>query len=304
MHLLPRGPDILDRMETVEANLDETGVVLIRNATIDIAQFARISAAIGEDFFVYQGGANAGRVAVDDTGTIFLATGQDHGYAIPVHTEMYYLATRPELLFFYCEQPAVMGGETLLCDGPSLYSELPAAIQARFVESHIAYIRQLASGVWQRLYRTDSPLDVREICAEQAVRCRYDPATDSVTTRFACPAMVETPRGLSFSNNFLPFAARELNANHPLTSYVRFVDQEDQSIPAPLIRTVLHTAERLSVAHRWKRGDILVLDNRSILHGRPALRDTQRRILLRMAKHRRHLPLHPASPKRGFPLKH
>jgi alpha-ketoglutarate-dependent taurine dioxygenase len=287
MKLVSHGNDFLADGRAIRDVLDAAGVLLVRDPAIDLARFAAVSDAIGTDFSAYEGGANAGRAAVDDTGTIFPATGQEHGYAIPMHAEMHYLAKRPALLFFYCEQPATTGGETLLCDGPALADGLPAPLRSRFTESPIVYSRRLASGTWQTLYRTDSAEAVHAACARQGVQCHYDADTDSVTTRYACPALVETSRGLSFSNNFLPFAMRELGASQPLTSHVRFVDQEDRPIPSALIRSVLETAERLSVPHHWQRGDVLVLDNLSVLHGRPAIQDKARRILLRIAGSRR-----------------
>lgn len=205
MHVTPHGKDVLDDVSRVHRILDDAGALLIRDGSIGLEDFLGISDAIGADFSDALGGANSGRVPQSGHATVFPATGQEHGYAIPMHTERYYLAKRPELLFFHCQQPPLSGGETLLCDGVALWAAFPEAVRRRFEASDIVYVRQLSGPVWRDLFRTDSPAEVQAICRGLGVaQCGHDPVTDVVTTRFACPAYVETPRGGVLFQQFPP----------------------------------------------------------------------------------------------------
>ncbi len=271
------------RSPVVWQSLDRYGAVLFPQTVETVDQFADLTNALGADFTAYLGGANSGRQPLDEAGTIFPATGEEHGYAIPSHGEMYYLAHRPELLFFHCQRPAREGGETTLCDGVALWETLSGDIRRRFLASPIEYIRRHGPDTWRRLYQTKQPERVAAICDSHGIRFDYDGKTDSVVTRFACPAMIDTPRGTAFINNFLPFAARELDNPLPLTSVVRFSDEPDAPIDAGLVREVLDVSERLALRHVWKTGDVIVIDNCTVLHGRQRITDPNRRVLLRMA---------------------
>jgi len=263
--------------------LNRHGAVLLPQFADTLEQFVGLTNALGADFTAYLGGANSGRRPLDDAGTIFPATGEEHGYAIPLHGEMYYLAHRPRLLFFHCQQPSSAGGETTLCDGVALWDALSDGTRRRFRAGPIEYTRRHGPETWRRLYQTEQPKQVAAICDAHGIRFEYDGTTNSVVTRFACPAMLDTPRGTAFINNFLPFAARELDNPLPLTSVVRFADRPDAPLDAALVREVLDVSERLALPHAWAAGDVIVIDNDTVLHGRRHITDPNRRILLRMA---------------------
>ena len=72
----------------------------------------------------------------------------------------------------------------------------------------------------------------------------------------------------------------------PLTSVVRFADDEGHPIPSDLVRIVRDAATRLTIVHAWQCNDIMVVDNHTVLHGRASVNDLKRRVLLRMARSR------------------
>lgn len=79
----------------------------------------------------------------------------------------------------------------------------------------------------------------------------------------------------------MPFAVREIRSEKPLTSFVRFSNGE--KIPDDIILTIEQIANTLSVPITWQKGDIAIIDNTRILHGRRTLTDTERLLYSRMS---------------------
>jgi len=287
VHIPQHGIELIDRPQDIFEILDRHGVFLIRNQSIDIAYFTKITNTIGRDFMAYLGMTTSRSAAIDDAGTIFPVTNPEHVYAIPLHGEIYYMPHHPKLLFFYCQTPAGKGGKTTLCDATTLWKVLPDEARQRFGSTPIRYIRYQGPDTWRQLYRTESLETVRQICMTNGVEFDYCSKSDTVITRHTCSAVVETCRGPAFINNFLPFAEREMASPVPIASVVRFADDEQHPIPDELVWTVRRVAESLTVAHTWQYGDVMVIDNQTILHGRTLIEDPNRRVLLRMAGSRR-----------------
>ena len=286
MHVPQLGTEMIKQPQDLFEMLDMHGVLLIRDENIDITAFTNITDVLGHDFMVYQGATISRPSATDSTGTILSVTSPEYGYAIPLHGEMRYLAHPPELLFFYCQTPAKQGGETTFCDAIALWQALPGPVRQRFSSTPITYIRCQGHGMWRQLYHTESLETVKQICMANGVIFNYCPESDAVTTHYTCSAVVNTHRGLAFINNFLPFAEREMLSPTPLTSVVRFADDEGHPISSDLVRIVRDAANQLTIAHAWQCNDIMVVDNHTVLHGRASVNDLKRRVLLRMARSR------------------
>lgn len=264
------------------------GCVVLRSEDTDLAGFRAFSERFGEHFVSGRGGANYGRTPVDADGTIFPATGADHLYPVPLHGERYFTATPPEVLFFYCAQPAEHGGETQVCDGVLLYQAFPAHLQALFAGRTIAYVRRHGPEVWREVYRTDSLEEVRELCRQSGVDLETH-ADGGISTRYSCSALKDTHRGTAFINNLLPFAWREVQEGRRYGSYVCFED--GSPIPRDVVLQIAELGERYSKSIPWRRGDIAMLDNRFMLHGRGHIADARRTLYLRMAGKLRRPPL-------------
>jgi alpha-ketoglutarate-dependent taurine dioxygenase len=266
----------------------QDGYAVLRCEDSDLSGFRAFSERFGQCFVSGQGGGNHGRTPIGADGTIFSATGAEHLYAIPLHGERYFTANPPGVLFFYCANPADHGGETLVCDGVRLYQSFPAHLQELFAGQAITYVRQHEPKVWRDIYRTDSLSEVREICRQNGIGVETYP-DGSISTRYTCSALKNTHRGTAFINNLLPFAWREVQEGRRYGSYVCFED--GNPIPKEAVLQIAELGKFHGKAIRWRSGDIAMIDNRFMLHGREHIDDTRRTIYLRMADKLRQLPL-------------
>lgn len=190
------------------------------------------------------------------------------------------MSNPPEGLFFYCATPADHGGGTLICNGVRLYQSFPAHLQELFASQAITYVRQHEAKVWRDIYHTDSLSKLRDICR----RCGIDLETyadGSISTRYTCSALKNTHQGTAFINNLLPFAWREVQDGRRYGSYVCFED--GSPIPAETVLQIAELGKLHGKAIHWRSGDIAVIDNRFMLHGRDQIDDTRRTLYLRMA---------------------
>jgi alpha-ketoglutarate-dependent taurine dioxygenase len=284
--------------------LDHHGVALFRDFDIDQQGFRRLTERFTEAFSSYRGGGLRfrafDRAAIGGDPTTMTVTGHSQGYPIPLHGELYYQGRPPELIWFFCDSPPAVKGQTTLANGASVFRALRPSSQDYLRRRQIVYIRHLADGDWQTTYQTDDPRGAVRFCAEQGVELTHDAETGAIVTRFTCAPLQTDPitGETAFINNILVvqaaewafdsgWLAKQLGAESlPRAPFVvRSADGE--RLPKDLLEDLFATAERCTIDHDWKRGDVLMVDNRRTLHGRRECTGVDRQIVVRMGHRRR-----------------
>jgi hypothetical protein len=252
--------------------------------------FRDFSATYGDEFSTYRGGAlrwgPLDRQSVANDDTLMTTTGSQLGFAIPLHGEMYYMSHRPAMIWFYCQTPPRRAGQTTLCDGRAIWSALSASTRDELDRRRLMYRRTLGPGEWQRAFQTDDLTSVQALCTASDTRFHIDADTGVVTTEFACPGVLRRPgEPPTYINNllFVWNAERAFGARTP-PIVVRWEDGEE--IPATVIDDIKAAADPLTVDINWQAGDVLLVDNTRVLHGRRDSRESGRSILVRMCEPR------------------
>ena len=100
-------------------------------------------------------------------------------------------------------------------------------------------------------------------------------ADKSILIAYICPLVIPSRCGKYqvFINSLLP--TMQLNPD-----ILKFND--DSEIPAELMEELNEIAERITTNINWKKGDILMIDNTRIMHGRRAFTDKKREIYIRL----------------------
>jgi alpha-ketoglutarate-dependent taurine dioxygenase len=230
----------------------------------------------------YVGGAYS-RKKINGDETLLSVTetgGSVDNSAMPLHGEMYYKKKKPTLVWFYCANPALKGGETTVCDGLQIYNNLNPSTQKLFEEKRLKYIRNYADGKWQQIYGTDDLMVVKQVCDKNNVQLTVN-KDKSITTEYVCSAIVKSKCGQHrvFINNILPVIEQEFTYGSKV-SIVRFED--GTKIPKTVIREVQEIAAKLTYPIAWQKHDVLMVDNTRLLHGRKAFSDNQRDIYVRL----------------------
>lgn len=264
------------------------GLLHFRGFGADPEAFEEFSGRFSDDFMTYMGGGYFRRT-INESGdrsimsvNYYLGRPQQATFELPIHGEMYYLDQRPVVIWFYCVEPAVEGGETSVVDGAALYAELEESTKRLFAEKRLLYIRHYEEADWKKRFQTEDLDVVRAFCEEQGQRFRADEERGTVDTEYLHPATIESRWGgqTVFINNILPVIWQERHGRD--TNLVRL--EGGDPIPAEVIEEIEEGCRRLRKLVPWERGELVMLDNTRVLHGRQSFDDDVRQIYSRMVR--------------------
>lgn len=260
----------LDREEII--NLFKSyGFLLFRGFENSVDTFTQFTNSLSKDFLDYTGGVFNRRV-INGNSTILSVN--DFNDEIKLHGEMYYQQDIPLMLWFFCAHPASQDGETILCDGRQLFNELSSPLKELFSKKKLKYFGHLAKEGWQKKYKTDDLRVVEENCRSNNLLLQIN-EDESIDLQFICPAIHPSRCGKypTFINSLL--AAKHINSN-------ALCFDDDSEITDDIVSELNEVAERITTEISWQTGDILMVDNTRIMHGRRAFSDRQRDIYLRL----------------------
>lgn len=283
-----------ENRERVETELRARGAVLLRGFAVDSADaFARIVASFGGSPLRYRERSSP-RHRVRPG--VYTSTDYPPSQRICLHNENSYANEWPMKLFFCCTTEPRKGGETPLADVRRVHDRIGEGVRRRFEARGVLYVRNLGPDLglpWQEVFQADSRRELEAYCDEAGYSVEWL-AGDRVRVRRVGPAVVSHPgtgervwfnHGAFFHVSSLPEALRG--------GLLAVVGEED--LPnntfygdgAPIEPGVLqeiraaYAAERVSF--RWRPGDVLVVDNMLVAHGREPF-EGERRVLVSMTE--------------------
>lgn len=287
------------KRETLESLFKTHRALYFKGWDLNLESFQGLSSRLCNNFSSYEGGGfrfkQLDRAFVNSDKTIMTTTGSTQGFPIPLHGEMHYMGVPPETIWFYCKIPGVNTGQTTLCDGHALANELPDHVKSFFGDRKIKYIRQLPDGAWQSSFMTESPEHAMEICNDQKVFFQFDKENNAFLTEYSVSPFkqLNDTNEMSYINNILNISAVEwafesgwaekelglqFGKHCPLV-----VRMEDGSkIPEDILDDIRKTAEALTINVEWNKGEVLMVDNMSIMHGRRESTSKVREVYVRM----------------------
>jgi alpha-ketoglutarate-dependent taurine dioxygenase len=215
------------------------------------------------------------------SGAIYTSTEYSSRHSIELHSENSYSEQWPLHAWFWCEHPAARGGRTPLADNRSVLARVPADLRERFVARKVMYVRNYGHGVslpWQRVFGTSDRKAVERRC--HALRLDFEwIGDDRLRTRYVADALALHPRtgDAVWFNQAHAFHPSSLSAEVRASLLEAFDHAElpndarfgnGSEIESEAIEAVRHAYACESVRFSWRAGDVLLLDNMLIAHGR------------------------------------
>ena len=277
--------------------LAQQGAVLLKGFDFTPESFVNFSGQCCQSFETYAGGALRFRAltrkALNPEGTLLSTTGDGQSFSIPLHGEMYYQLHHPDIIWFYCKTPPLILGQTTVADGHEVLCQLSRRSLDLLRRKRLLYVRELSAQDWPETFQTTSLASLKTLCESAGLMLTVNP-DNSIRTEFTCSGLViDDLRRERFINNLLSVLKFERDISGGLvvsatgqekpTSPPLVVRLEDGTpVPNWLAEDVERAGEIATVEIQWEQGDVLLLDNRKILHGRRAISGTERQVLVRM----------------------
>lgn len=263
------------------------GVVLRGLPIIGKPAFESLLAQLGYPSHGYRGGI---AVRKRDPGLALEASSEDHRITLSPHNEMAYLPAYPRRIFFFCDVAARQGGEVPVNDIRETVKGIPADVLKEFRERGIRYHRSLPRVSsdhemgWVDTFGTDDRTRVEEHMTASGYDYTW---TDSGGLRYSYRWSAFVPH---------PDTGEELWFNQVTELHCSYwrahpgfrPDLPDEDYPATttygdgtaidgdLISFLRGALWRTTRAVRMRKGDVLVLDNQVLQHGRFAYEGTRR----------------------------
>ncbi|CAB3746818.1 TauD/TfdA family dioxygenase [Paraburkholderia humisilvae] len=213
----------------------------------------------------------------------------DAGYdRVGLHCENGNSPFWPDLCWFYCQTAPARGSQTTVCDGKAVYRQMTAAQKAAFDAQDIVYARRVDEQRWKTYaFHALASQGQHLACTKDATFGHLLSLTQgrtgtrltlnddgSVRYRFQVPAVRASHINPHLTHNF----ANSLfgPSNHYEKPEITFAN--GGAIPQALLVELEALCERFTAEIGWQTGDVVLIDNTRVMHGRRAIEDKARSI--------------------------
>jgi hypothetical protein len=275
-------------------NLYETGAILFRGFNVaSPAGFEKLVRAVTPELAEYQERSSPRHLV---EGSVYTSTEYPADQYIMLHNEVSYSHRWPLKLWFFCQQPAEKGGATPLVDSRRVYQALDPAIRQEFAAKGVKYVRNYGNDLdlpWPEVFQTTRREEVEAYCRETGIEFEWLPdnrlRTAQVRQGVAQHPVTGAPVWFNSAHMF-HLAAHTPEVKHSLLKlfgpenlprHAYFGD--GSPIEDGVIEHIRDTYRRLSVSYPWQTGDVALIDNMLVAHGREPFTGP-RRVLVAMAE--------------------
>jgi hypothetical protein len=192
----------------------------------------------------------------------------------------------PDIVCFFAERAAFEGSQTTICDGVAVWNGFDDARKARWSQK-MTVERVLPEALWKRYLANEHPAlsDPSQVTMEHVLQFQqavpgqaFELHDDgSLTYRLT----VDPVRGSAFGGDALGFANAVLGPSHNYQP-PRYRLADGSEVDRDEIEEIREIAETCTHEINWQDGDIAILDNTRVMHGRRAIADANRNLFIGM----------------------
>jgi alpha-ketoglutarate-dependent taurine dioxygenase len=266
----------------LESGILEHGAILLKNTGIEsVPDFDLVIRYIAGKPMNYVDGFSP-RTKL--TASTYTSTEYDADFSITLHNELSYSAKWPSRLFFCCITPCESGGETTIADCRKILDGFDPDLLAEIEAKGVKYVRNLHAGggagpSWQQTYETESKEDVEQFCKENNINYQWKEDGGIKLTQYR-PAIIEHPvtKEKVWFNQVDQFHPSHLDED--IYEALMFMYETEEAMPmygafgdgsqisADKIKEIRETVDKNIVRNPWEKGDLLIVDNVLVSHGR------------------------------------
>jgi alpha-ketoglutarate-dependent taurine dioxygenase len=269
-----------DNREFIAKLLSKHGGILFRNFGVSgVAEFENFIQVICGELMGYLDRATPRHQV---SGNVYTATDYPPEQGIFLHNESSFAATWPRKIFFYCVTAARQGGETPVADVRRVFKRIDPQIRERFTQKKVMYVRNFAGGPfglsWQTVFQTEDKSVLEEYCRKADIEFEWR-GGNRLRTRQVRPAVARHPltgEMVWFNHaTVLHVSTIEARLREMLLKMFKEEDLPNNTYYGDCSPIEPHVLDALresygqeTVMFTWHEGDILMLDNMLVAHGR------------------------------------
>lgn len=283
-----------DWIKINKINLDsillDHGAVLFRG--YQFSSFAKIAECLFDEFLSYDYRSTS-RSHLG--GNIYTSTEYPKDLSIPQHCENSYQRTWPLKLLFSCVTPARRGGNTPLADMLKVTQAIDPDVIKEFGRKKIKYVRNYRPGIdlsWQEVFSTTDKKAVESYCENHHIE--YQWIDEGLKTSQVCEAFAVHPKMKKkiWFNQVHLFNVTSLSEENQQILLSMFSEDElprhsyfgdGSQISSDILAHIRSAYTENMVEFDWIKGDVLLVDNMLVSHGRTPY-EGDRKVIVCMAE--------------------
>ncbi|MCQ0972005.1 TauD/TfdA family dioxygenase [Paracoccus sp. TK19116] len=192
----------------------------------------------------------------------------------------------PDIVTFFAQTAAFEGSQTTICDGRAVWERFDDKLKARWSQP-MTVERVLPETLWKRYLVNEHPAltDPSQVTMEHVLQFKASvPGQDftlhddgSLTYRLT----LDPVRGSVLGGDAPGFANAVLGPSHNYQP-PRYAMADGSDVTEDEIEEIRALAEEVTHEINWQDGDIAILDNTRVMHGRRAIADANRNLFIGM----------------------
>lgn len=267
-----------DILAQVQANLRKDGWSLLRGFDVDISAFSDLTAKLCKKITF-----DPARESTDkNTQKVDAGLGP-----IGLHIENGNTPVCPDIVAFYSVRAAFEGSQTTVCDGRKVLASFSDPQKARWSQ-RVTVTRTLPEALWKRYLANEHPAisTPEEVTMEHVHQFKAAIPDQDFTLNddgsLEYRLKVSPVRASSMSNG-QAFANAILGPSHNYEPPV-YTFENGEMVTSDEIEELRDIAEDSTVEINWQDGDVAVIDNTRVMHGRRAIKDADRQLVIGMGR--------------------
>lgn len=276
---------------------NEYGAVLLRGFDVNSAiEFEQAIKVLNKDLENYQGG-DSPRKKVSEY--VYTSTSYPSNESISMHQEKSYSKSYPRYIYFYCEIEPTIGGETPIADARVIFRRMPNEILNILSKKKLKYVMNMPSqsGIgktWQEVFETESQDVLENMLSKQSINYQWKHNGKILKVyEVVDPIIVHPKTGEQIFFSQAHQWHKSALDNETLEDILSVISSEDlyhncyygdgSEIEPEILIAMRSVIKDCSVKFKWRKGDLLILDNIISMHGREPFQG-KRRILVGMSQ--------------------